>query len=46
MSLLIAHIGGVPVEEFLGASPGALVLASGLGAWWRARRQRQRTSRV
>jgi hypothetical protein len=39
---VLAHVAGVPVEEMLGASPGALVLMSGLGAWWRARRVRRR----
>lgn len=35
---VLAHVAGLPVEEMLGASPGALVLASGLAAWLRARR--------
>lgn len=38
---VLAHVAGVPVEEMLGASPGAVVLVSGLGAWWRARRGRR-----
>lgn len=37
----LAHVAGLPVEEMLGASPGALVLASGLVAWLRARRARE-----
>ncbi|MBO9532006.1 MAG: hypothetical protein J7513_03420 [Solirubrobacteraceae bacterium] len=39
---MLAHVAGMPVEEMLGASPGALVLLSGAGAWWRARRSRTR----
>lgn len=38
---VLGHVGGVPVEEMLGASPGAIVLMSGIGAWWRARRARR-----
>jgi glucose uptake protein GlcU len=38
---VLAHLGGMPVEELLGASPGALVLATGVSAWWRARRARR-----
>lgn len=38
----LAHVGGFPVEEMLGASPGAVVLISGLAAWLRARRGRER----
>ena len=41
---VLAHVGGLPVEEMLGASPGAVVFVSGLGAWWRSRRSR-RTAR-
>jgi hypothetical protein len=36
---VLAHVAGVPVEEMLTASPGAVVL---VGAWWRARRARRR----
>ena len=39
---VLGHVAGLPVEEMLGASPGALMLATGLGAWWRARRHRRR----
>jgi len=39
--VLIAHIYGIPVEEFLEASgPGAVVFVTGVGAWIRARRRR------
>ncbi len=41
---VLAHVGGVPVEELLGASPGAVVLLTGMSAWWRTRRER-RTAR-
>lgn len=37
---VLGHVGGVPVEEMLGASPGALALATGWVAWLRAKRRR------
>lgn len=39
---VLAHVVGIPVEEMLGATPGAAVLATGLAAWLRARRGRGR----
>lgn len=38
---VLAHVGGMPVEEVLSASPGALVLVTGVSAWWRSRRARR-----
>jgi hypothetical protein len=42
IGVVLGHVAGVPVEEMLGASPGALVLATGARAWWKAKRRRPR----
>jgi hypothetical protein len=39
---VLAHIGGLPIEEALWASPGLLLGAGALAASWRARLSAQR----
>ncbi|MDQ8044394.1 MAG: hypothetical protein AAGC46_03220 [Solirubrobacteraceae bacterium] len=42
---MLGHVAGVPVEEMLGASPGALVLFGGARSWWLAKRRGRERSR-